>query len=88
MIANSVPDLRSASASSTAKIGGLSGKTPCSGCIFESLVVLRLVIFLGLDFATFLVIFFLVAFTDFFIGVFLPLFAFAFRRAIASPQIV
>jgi hypothetical protein len=92
-----MPIAASASASSTAKIGGLSGKTPCSGFFLESavvgaatpdLVVLRLIFLAALGLATFLVGFFLVAFVDFLIGVLLPLFAFAFRAAIASPQIV
>jgi hypothetical protein len=91
-----MPIAASASAWSTAKIGGLSGKTPCSGCFLESalvgpvtrvLVVLRLIFLAALDLATFLGVFFLVVFVDFLIGVFLPLFAFAFRAAIASPQI-
>jgi hypothetical protein len=91
------PIAASASASSTAKIGGLSGKTPCSGCFLESavggdaardLVVLRLIFLAALALATFLVVFFLAGFSDFFIGVFLSHLAFALRPAIASPQIV
>jgi hypothetical protein len=54
----------------------------------RDLEVLRLIFLVALGLATFLVVFFLVAFVDFLIGVFLPLFAFAFRFAIASPQIV
>ena len=57
-----MPIAASASASSTAKIGGLSGKTPCSGCFLESavvgaatleLAVLRLVFLVALGLATF-----------------------------------
>jgi hypothetical protein len=52
------------------------------------LEVLRLIFFVALGLATFLVVFFLVVLVDFLIGVFLPFFAFALRFAIASPQIV
>ena len=61
---------------------------PCSGWVSESavvgavtrdLAVLRLIVLVALGLATFLVVFFLVVFADFLIGVFLAFFAFAFR---------